>query len=339
MIGSAKLLIIIATIQLGFIPSCISVVSAASTGLLTGSPAAATPENRTDCDNPDNAWKLEKLNGKVKELREEEIEYHRQTPEKELTRLVTFGSTGDYVKDDQRQYYRLIDYSKFEKPTFVFDKNCRILERRDPKRPYLIAGATRSVYSYTSSGTPTEEAIYDSQGRLQWKSVAVLDKNGRVIEHKITSQEHPEHFNPERHDVYNHSRRVYKLDVSGNQIEEISYNTEGKFHGIYKRAYDSSRRLVRELRLDHKKRPIELAIFKFDEAGVLREELRYNSSGYSGLDKLMPGKLNSGYGMFQEGYRTTYEYDISNNWVKKSEFDLAESGRLNSDTYRTLVYY
>lgn len=337
MVSTAKLLIVIVTMQLGFVPSCFSSsLSEASTGVATASP---TPKPLTDCDNPDNGWKLEKINSKVKELREEEIEYHRQTPEKELTRLVTFGPTGDYVKDDQRQYYRLIDYGKFEKPTFVFDKDCRILERRDPKRPYLIAGATRTVYSYTPSGILTEEAIYDSEGHLQWKSVAVLDKKERIIEHKITSQEQPEHFNPERHDVYNHSRRLYELDISGNQIKEISNNTEGKFHGIYKRVYDSSRRLVRELRLDHKKRPIELAMFKFDEAGVLREELRYDSSGYSGPDKLMPGKLNSGYGMFQEGYRITYEYDTSNNWIKKTEFDLATRGKLSRVTSRTFVYY
>ncbi len=240
MMGFTKPLIIVAAMQLGFVPSCLSSsLSEASAGIATVSP---TRKTFTNCDNPDNGWKLEKLNGKVKELREEEIEYHRQAPQKELTRLVTFGPTGDYVKDDQRQYHRLIDYGKFEKPTFVFDKDCRILERRDPKRPYLIAGATRTIYSYTPSGILTEEAIYDSEGHLQWKSVAVLDKNERIIEHKNTSQEHPEHFNPMRYDVYRYTRSLYKVDEAGNQIEEISYNWEGKLYATYKRAYDSARR-------------------------------------------------------------------------------------------------
>jgi hypothetical protein len=324
--------------QLGFVLSCLSFVSDPSNYLPTSLPTAPA-QIRTDCSNPETGWKLEKLNGKVKELREEEIEYRYGTKKKELTRLITFGPTGDYVKDDQRQYYRLIDYSKFDKPTFVFDKDCRILERRDPKRPYLIAGATRSTYSYTPSGVLTEEAIYDSEGHLQWKSVAVLDKNERIIEHKRTSQEHPEHFNPERYDVYRHARSVYKLDASGNQVEEISYNWEGKLYATYTRAYDSSMRLTSELRLDHKNRPIHLVVYKFNEAGLLQEELKYTSATYSGLDELIPGKLDSGFGMFQGGYRTIYEYDKSNNWVKKTEFDLEEKAKTNRITYRTLVYY
>ena len=220
MIGFTKPLIIIAAMQLGFIPSCLSLVSEPSDYLTTGLPTVV-PQTRTDCSDPETGWKLETLNGKVKSLREEQIEYNYGSRKKELTRLVTFGPAGDYIKDDQRQYYRVVDYSKVDKPTFVFDKDCRVLERRDPKRPDRIAGATRSVFSYTPAGTLTEEAIYDSEGHLQWKSIAVLDKNERIIEHKITSQEHPEHFNPERHDVYHHSRRIYKLDVLGNRTRNL----------------------------------------------------------------------------------------------------------------------
>jgi hypothetical protein len=97
--------------------------------------------------------------------------------------------------------------------------------------------------------------------------------------------------------------------------------------------------LVWELRLDHKNRPINLNIYKYDEAGVLQEELKYSSASYSGLDELVPGTLDSGYGNFQDGRRITYEYDQAKNWIKKTEFDFAENGKLSRATYRTLVYY
>jgi hypothetical protein len=309
-----------------------STIAAAST-------APTLAEIRTDCSDRETGWKIEKLNGKVKSLQEEQIEYGYGSGKKELTRLVTFGPSGDYLKDDHRQYFRVVDYSKIDKPTFVFDKDCRVLERRDPKRPDRLAGASRSVFSYTPSGTLQESATYDPEGRLLWKSVATLDKNERVIETNDMIQEHPEHYNPKRYDVYRHTRRLYKLDDAGTQIEEISYDWQEKLYAIYKRAYDPAGRLVWELRLDHKNRPINLNIYKYDEAGVLQEELKYSSASYSGLDELVPGTLDSGYGNFQDGRRITYEYDQAKNWIKKTEFDFAENGKLSRATYRTLVYY
>lgn len=333
---SANLLLIVAVMQLGSIPSCPSF----PLGDAPRSASEIVPADADiECSNPETGWKLEKLNGKVKSLQEEQIEYRYGPRKKELTRVVTFGPAGDYVKDDQRQYFQVIDYEKIAKPTFVFDKDCRVLERRDPKRADGMAGGTRSLFSFTPSGTLMEEATYDPEGRLLSKSVAVLDKNERIIEHKDTNQVHPEHFRPERYDVYRHTRSLYKLDDAGNQIEEISYKYDGTLYATYKRAYDSAGRLTRELRLDHKNRPIAVAIYKFNEAGLIQEELRYISSTYSGLDDLVLGTLDSGLGLFQDGYRITYEYDKANNWVKKTEFDLAESGKLNSITYRKLVYY
>lgn len=341
----AKTLNLLVVLQLGIILSCASFTPDLLSGSITTSSTAlpdtapTPPVTRTDCDDPDTGWKLEKLNGKVKSLREEKIEYGYGDHKKELTRLITFKLTGDYIRDDWREYYRNIDYEKIAKPTFVFDKDCRVIERRDPKRPDRMAGATRTVYSYTPSGTLTEKAIYDSEGRLEWKSVATLDKNERIIETKETIQEHPEHFNPKRYDVYRYTKSLFKLDDSGNQIEEIAYDWKANLYATYKRAYDSDRRLIRELRLDHKNRPIDLVIHKFDEAGLLKEELRYTSNGYSGLDDLIPGTLDSGYGMFQEGHRIAYEYDTTNNWVKKTEFDLATGGKLDGVTSRIIIYY
>ena len=338
MMGAGKVLAMITVVQLAVIPGCSSLVLKASNELLIASPAS-TPKTRSDCDSPETGWKIEKLNGKVKSLQEEEIEYRYGPRKKELTRLVTFGPDGDYLRDEQRKYYSVVDYSKINKPSFIFDKQCRVLEKRDPKRPDRMAGATRSVFSYMPGGTLTEESIYDSEGRLLWKSVAVLDKNERVIETDQTIQEHPEHYNPKRYDVYRNTKSLYKLDNTGNQVEEISYNWEGKLYATYKRAYDSARHLTRELRLDHKNRPIDLKIYRFTETGVLQEELQYTSAGYSDIDELIPGTLDSGYGLFQDGYRIVYEYDKANNWVKKTEFDLARKGEISNMTYRSLAYY
>src|ERR1043165_8776526 len=64
--------------------------------------ADPTPEStRTDCENPENGRKKEKLNGRVKLLREEEIEYAYGAHKIELKRLITFRPDGRYIKDDE----------------------------------------------------------------------------------------------------------------------------------------------------------------------------------------------------------------------------------------------
>ncbi len=338
-----KALKILLVIHLGIVGSCalftLDLVSVTASSIASAETAPTPSPTRTDCDDPETGWKLEMLNGKVKSLSEEKIEYGYGDHKRELIRLITFKPNGDYIRDDQREFYRNIDYTKIAKPIFVFDENCRVIERRDSKRPDRMAGATRSVFSYTPSGTLKEQTIYDSEGRLEWKSVATLDKNERIIETKEMIQEHPEHFKPKRYDVYRYTKSLFKLDDLGNQVEEIGYDWKGNLYATYKRTYDSGRRLTRELRLDNKNRPIDLTISKFDDAGLLLEELRYTSSTYSGLDELIVGTLDSGYGMFQDGRRIAYEHDKNNNWVKKTEFDLNEGKKIDNITFRTLTYY
>ena len=336
-----KALKILLVVHLGIVGSCalftLDLVSVTASSIASAETAPTPTATRTDCDDPDNGWKLEKLHGKVKSLREEKIEYGYGDHKKELIRLITFKPNGDYIRDDQREYFRDIDYTKISKPTF--DKNCRVIERRDPKRSWLIKGATRTVYFYTPAGTLKETSVYDSEGHLEWKSVATLDKNEKTIETRNTIQEHPEHFKPKRYDVYRNTKSFFKLDDSGNQIEKIAYDWEGNLYATYKRTYDSSQRLTSELRLDHKNRPIDLVIYTFDEAGLLQTELKYTSFSYSGVDELIPGTLDSGYGKFQMGSRTIYEYDKSNNWVKKTEFDVKDDKKIDNITFRTLTYY
>lgn len=341
----AKILIILAGIQVGIVIGCSSsimrtespvpIVSAVAPVDVTPTPS----ETRTDCPNPETGWKIEKLNGNVKSIRNEEIEYGYGSRAKEVTRIVTFKPNGDYIKIDERQFYRVEDHRKIPKPTFVFDKDCRVLERRTPKNPTREAGATRTVYSYTQSGILKEEATYDPQNRLLWKSVLTLDDKDKVIEENQTIQEHPEHFRPKRYDVYRHTKALYKNDAAGNMIEEISYKYDGTLYATYRQSYDSANRLIRKLRLDHKNRPITLAIYKFDDSGILQEELKYSSSTYSSVDDLIPGTLDSDFGMFQDGNRIVYAYDQKSNWIKKSEYDLSKAGKLQHLTFRIIVYY
>ena len=297
--------------------------------------AVPSPKTHGDCENPETGWKIEKLNGKVKSLQEYEIEYGYGDHKKEQTRLVTFKPDGSYIKVDERSFYTVRDYRKLPKPKFVFDGECRVTERTGSGE----SGTTRTVISYTPSGDVLQKAIYDLDGRLLWKSDATLDDKGRVIETNETIQVHPEHFNPKRYDIYRHTRSLYKFDDANNVAEQIDYKYDGTLYATYQRVYDTQHRLVRELWLDHKARPIDLVINKRNEAGVVEEELKYTSFEYGQVDELLPGKLDSGYGMFQHGRRIVYEFDKQNNWIKKTEFDLDEGPKLDHVTFRTILYY
>jgi hypothetical protein len=308
--------------------------------LAIGNPTPTPAVNEKQCESPESGWKIEKLNGKVKAIKEEETEYFQGKASKAITRLVTFQDSGDYEKIDDRKYLNSKDYSKTPKPIFSFDDNCRVVERRGPDRNSEW-GVTRTVFSYSPGGVLKEHAIFDSEGRLLWKSLTTLDEKDRPIEENDTIQVHPEHFNPKRYDVYRNTRSVIKNDEAGNNVEQVDYKYDGTLYATYQRAYDSSNRLIRLTRVDDKGRNIDQSIYKYSQNGQLLEELKYSSFTYSGQrgEDLVPGTINSGYGMFQDGSRTTYEYDKSDNWVKKTKYDLSDGGKLSLVTVRTITYY
>ncbi len=303
----------------------------------TPTPAVTTPEQRESCKSPDKSgWEIESLKGKVKILKDEGIEYGYGDKKKELKRIVSFDRFGNFIKADNRGDYSVTDYTKLRRPTYIFDDNCRVLERRGADGESKI---THTTYRYSSSGTLIEEATFDLQNQLLWKSVSELDANDRPKEKKKTIQVHPEHFNPKRYDVYRETRSLFRYDDTGNLIGQVDYKYDGTLYATYLRVYDSANRLIRLTRLDHKERPINLSIYKFDETGKLSEKLEYNSATYIGTDELAPAKLDSGFGFFQDGTRIVYEYDKTDNWIKKNEFDLNAGGKLSSTTFRTLTYF
>ncbi len=300
------------------------------------SPTPPSPQ-RKDCKSPEKSgWEIEELSGKVKRLRVEEIEYRYGDGKRELLREMTFDQAGNYTRFVDKQYNTTKNITKEIKPVYAFDNNCRPLEKRLPGSE---SGHTRTTYSYTSSGVLKEEANYDEQDRLLWKSMSELDDKDRPKETKETIQVHPEHFNPKRYDVYRETRELFKYDSKGKLSETISYKYDGTLYATYTRVFDSENRLIRLTRLDGKGRPINQSIYSFDSDGTLKEELKYNSASYYANDELAPGKLDSGFGLFQDGVRITYEFDKVRNWVKKSEYDLETPTKLQSVTFRTLIYF
>lgn len=298
-----------------------------------------TPANsqRKDCKSLEKSgWETEELRGRVKSVREEGIEYAYGSGKKELISEMTFNRAGNYTRfvDKQNNTSKII--KKEVEPTFTFDDNCRPLEKRLSGSE---SGHTRTTYSYSTSGVLKEEATYDSQDRLLWKSVSELDEKDRPIETIETFQEHPEHFNPKRYDVYRETRELFKYDNKGNLSETISYKYDGTLYATYTRVYDAENRLIRLTRLDGKGRPIDQSIYNFDSNGTLKKEMKYNSASYYGNDELAPGKLDSGFGLFQAGVRIEYEYDKVGNWIKRSEYDLETPTKLQSVTFRTIQYH
>lgn len=293
---------------------------------------------RKDCKSPEKTgWEIEGLKGRVKELKDEAINYEYGPRKKELKRKIIFDSSGNYVKYEDKEFFRSEDFfTKRPTPTFSFDNNCLVLERRGL---YPDWGMTRTTYSYTAAGVLKEETIFDSQDRLLWMSLSELDGNGRPIEKKKKVQVHPEHFNPKRFDVYRETKSFFKYDDKGNMVEQVDFDFEGKLYATYRRAYNDANKLIRLTRLDHKGRLIDQSIYKFDESGRLAEEFKYFSASYSGVDELIPGKVDSGFGLFQQGSRIIYEYDKNDNWSKRTEYSLDKGEEMSSETFRTLVYF
>ncbi len=296
------------------------------------------------CKSPEKTgWELENLRGKTKILRVEEIHYDYEKPKRELEKQVTFDSHGNYT----RMVWHFgpdIDYRTLPKPIFVFDSNCRQLERKGVAGEW---GMTKTTYAYTESGKLKEEIIYDLQNRLLWKAVSIFDKNDRVAETDKTIQVHPEHFKPLRYDVYRDTKSFYKYDDGGNLIEQVDYKYDGTLYATYVRAYDDDNRVVRLTRFDGQGRNIDQSIYEFDNNGILHQEYKYNSSTYIGFGdtaNLEPATIDSGFGMFQVGTKIIYEYDKWNNWIKRTEYDVLQenkktSFKLQMTTFRTITYF
>ena len=332
-----KIFLIVTTLYLGAVLDCS--IPPATDQIVSDAPnlteTSPTPTaTRTDCEYPETGWKKEKLSGQVKSLREEEIEYGYGDHKRQLKRLVTFRADGHYIKDDEKESYRVDDYTKIPDAKITFDDNCRVIERNGADRE------NGAVISYSPSGKVLQEAIYDTESRLVWKSEATLDEHGYVVATDETIQVHPEHFTPKRYDIYRHTRSVYENDSRGNPTKQLDWKYDGTFYATYLMAYDDQNRLIRKLRRDDKDRPIDLTKYSFDELGRLTEEWRYDSSEYGrSMDELLPGIIDSGFGIFQTGYRIAYEFDKYNNWTKKTEYDLTKGGKLGTETFRTLTYY
>lgn len=290
-----------------------------------------------DCPSPDKSgWEIEELKGSVRLLKEEAIDFSYRLHSKELKRQMTFDRSGNYKTYEDKEFPSKENDLTSETPTFKFDSACHVVERRGLSGEW---GMTRTTYSYAPTGALKEETIYDLQDRMVWRSVSELNDSGKPTETKDTIQVHPEHFNPKRFDVYRETKSYFKYDAKGNLIEQVDYKYDGSLYATYHRVYDDANRLIRLTRLDDKERGIDQSIYKFDKVGKLIEERKYTSFEYSDVDDLVPGKIDSGFGLFQHGSRIVYEYDKNDNWVKRTEYDIDKAQKLRLITFRTLFYF
>jgi len=306
------------------------------------SPFASTQRQEQTCVSPEKSgWELEGLKGNVKILRTEEIHLNYIKPKRELVKQITFDSEGNYVETIEPMMLTKVYKHTEPKPIYTFDANCRPIER---KGLYGEWGMTKTTYLYNGSGKLKERAIYDSEGRLLWKAVYNFDNKGNLTEEIETIQVHPEHFRPPRYDVYRITRSTFKYDEKGNMIENVDYKYDGSLYATYFREYDAKGRVIKLTRTDGKGRLQDQSLYKYADGDILLEEDKYTSFEYYANDEMIPGKIYSGFGMFQHGSKIVYEYDKRGNWTKETQYDVRQdkgetSYELDMITYRAITYF
>ena len=304
--------------------------------------AAYSQKPSANCPAPQSSgWESEELKGQVKSIRTDEIHFSYVEVKRELKKKQIFDRKGNYLVTIEPHMEPAVYKHLKPKIDCKFDSSCRPLECKDGGGK---GGFTKNTYRYDLQGRLIEDVTYDSENRMTSRTTSTYDPEGKLIEEIDTVQSHPEHYIPKRYDVYITTKSIYTYNKQGKLIERREYQPDGSLYAKYSGDYDAQGRLVRSTRSDHRDRLMEQTLYKFAANGLILEEENYDSSMYSKKDELLEGKINSGFGMFQTGYKIKYQYDRRGNWVKKIEYEIEQNNekksyKLDNITYRTIVYF
>ena len=294
------------------------------------------------CPNPEpSAWDQEQLKGKVKEIKIEKVSHYGDRSEREVVNQISFDANGNYLtlKDPFSipSSYRPGN----RKTTFVFDADCRPVERLGLESTEW--GLTKTVYVYENKRIKEESTYQAEKGWLLFKKLFNYNDIEKTYEEIRTIQSHPEHYRPPRYDIYITTKTVYKLDERGNKVAEVGFYPDNSVADRSVYEYDSKDRPLKTSKFDKRGRLMEERFFKYSEKDLLTEQLEYDNNCFVGTeDTLCEGILDSGDGKFSTASKTSYEYDQRGNWIKKTELfagDPTPKFRPFEETYRTITYY
>lgn len=300
------------------------------------------------CEPPKRSdWVRDELKGHVKTIRE----FHTWfLPSKTTGRLekkprrleseTQYDANGD--RDGGGEVFHVPGDMEVTSINYVCGSNGRPKELRFGAKD----GSTypRTTYAYDENNRRTEEIYYYQNGSIQGKAIYVYDTAGNLIEEVNTTHVHPEHFMPKRYDVYITTKRTFKYDAKGNQIEEKHFHADGSIYGTWSRSFDSSGRLIKETRLDKLGRLENQDFYEYHTDGKLLTEINFDNSCSTHAGDFCKGNISSGDGFFYYATKTKYYYDSQGNWIKQVHSDMEGKAKkpawkLSKVVEREITYY
>jgi len=194
-----------------------------------------------------------KVNGPVQSIESKQIRF-RNRSEKIISwdrttydrqgrsvEVISFNSKGKPEGNDVKSYddrgnlTERIGYDSRKivrfKVTYKNDEHDRLLEELRDDPSYCDGDRFKTIYRYDDQKRVVEELNYDSENRLIERRLTTYNLDGAMKE--IVCE------NPVRGRlICPFGKRVYKYDSRGNQIEQASYDINGKYTGSIFRKYN-----------------------------------------------------------------------------------------------------
>ena len=124
---------------------------------------------------------------------------------------------------------------------------------------------SRNKYYFNEAGDVIEEASYDLDGSLRYKTIYKYDSSRNMIE--MVSYDSCGSLD----DKY-----TYKYDASGNMIEQLAYNSNGLLFRKMVNKYDSSGNHIEEAHYGSDGSLGNKWVMKYDDLGSRIESTRYS---------------------------------------------------------------
>jgi len=193
---------------------------------------------------------------------------------------------------------------------------------------------TRHTYRYNDNSKCIKESDYDEYGRLKVEQVMKYDERGNRTE--MT-----EYNTADGSEV----RHYYKYNAAGKCTEEYEYATAtAKKYKKTLNFYDQQNNLI-EIK-QYAENGVQLYEGRFDSYGNHLADIAYNPDGSLHDQITAEYKYDSRGNEIEEMLHYTdgasaasiskYEYDMANNWIKKTVFEDGEATRLIE---REIEYY
>lgn len=257
-----------------------------------------------------------------------------------------------------QEYVYIHDTTLYLKFTKKYDFNNNII--KDVTNDYLSNKERVEILIYDELGKKIENSNYDSDGKIQSRSIYFYDKDENMIERR--------HYDSNGNLT---SKDIYKYDKAGNNIESINFSGNGEFkqknvtiyddngYWFENTSYDKYGNIIRKeiAKNDQRGNCLEYQLNRFDNGFFNRitrlydntdkkiEESNYHSDGsLKGNSRYTydsNGNIVEVYNKYSDNspdvvYSYSYKYDGHGNWIEEISF---RNGSPESINVRKIVYY